>query len=351
MRMKALGVALMVGFFAFTTFYWITDAPRREVFATARDEELLAFGRLVFLPDDTYSIDVNVSEAGFEQADIEIFVNTTINFKNETGAELTVRGSGTAPFELVIPAGKGSPTKFHTEGETAVTADGVPGTLTVTAGPPHLAPYGANCARCHGVDGTGAIGPNLHSVDLANKWLRTGGPQTLNNYVAWVITLGGVVRSGNIDSLMPAWGQAYGGSLTRQQIEALTAMIGEWAQETIDNPPPTVEVPNTVEAGAGVYAQAGCVACHGADLEGGVGPNLQTIGSALVTDLRVPPSGLDQMQADYDADPRKFLELWIRDSSTNYNDGSPTQMPAFSESALSDSALQALITFLLDHTE
>ena len=32
MRMKALGVALMVGFAAFTTFYWITDAPRREGF-------------------------------------------------------------------------------------------------------------------------------------------------------------------------------------------------------------------------------------------------------------------------------------------------------------------------------
>ena len=34
MRMKALGVALMVAFAAFTTFYWITDAPRRGVFET-----------------------------------------------------------------------------------------------------------------------------------------------------------------------------------------------------------------------------------------------------------------------------------------------------------------------------
>ena len=37
MRMKALGVALMVAFAAFTTFYWITDAPRRGVFETETD--------------------------------------------------------------------------------------------------------------------------------------------------------------------------------------------------------------------------------------------------------------------------------------------------------------------------
>lgn len=354
MRMKALGVALMVGFAAFTTFYWISDAPRREGFEVVDNAELPDFGLLVFLPDDTYTIEVDVTDAGFAQAEvalteISVFVNTTISFKNLTGAELTVSGTGTRPFEVVIEDTRTSPVKFDEDGETTVAAQGMESTLLVMAGPPHLTPYGANCARCHGVDGTGGIGPNLHSLSLANKWLQTGGRQGLNNYVQWVITLGGIVRTGNIQSLMPAWGQEYGGSLTRQQIEALTAMIGEWAEETLANPPE--EVPDTVEAGAEVYVAAGCVGCHGADLQGGIGPNLQTIGSQLVTDLPFPVSHLDQMQADYDADKRAFLEKWIRDSAANYNDGTDTQMPAFPESDLTADQLQALITFLLDQTQ
>jgi mono/diheme cytochrome c family protein len=354
MRMKALGVALMVGFAAFTTFYWITDAPRREGFEVVDIDELPDFGLLVFLPDDTYTIDVDVTDAGFSQAEvalteISVFVNTTISFENQTGAELTLSGTGTRPFEVVIGDTRTSPVKFDADGETTVAAQGVESTLLVMAGPPHLTPYGANCARCHGVDGTGGIGPNLHSLSLANKWLQTGGRQGLNNYVQWVITLGGIVRSGDIQSLMPAWGEEYGGSLTRQQIEALTALIGTWAEETLANPPE--EVPDTVEAGAQVFEDAGCFGCHGRSLEGGIGPNLQTIGSQLVTDLPVPVSGLAQMQADYDADKRTFLEKWIRDSAANYNDGTDTQMPPFPESDLSAAQLQALITFLLDHTQ
>ena len=46
-----------------------------------------------------------------------------------------------------------------------------------------------------------------------------------------------------------------------------------------------------------------------------------------------------------------MLELWIRDSSANYNDGTPTGMPAHPEASLSDTALQALITFLLEQKQ
>ena len=56
------------------------------------------------------------------------------------------------------------------------------------------------------------------------------------------------------------------------------------------------------------------------------------------------------MQADWDEDPRLFLEKWIRDSSGNYNGGESTGMPPHPESQLSESALQALITFLLTQT-
>ena len=164
-----------------------------------------------------------------------------------------------------------------------------------------------------------------------------------------VIRYGGVVVSGNVNSPMPAWSTEVGGPLTIEQIDALTALVESWAREAAEQP--QEEVPNTVEAGAQVYVNAGCGGCHGADLAGvGEFPGLTNIGNEPVTDLPYPISQLDKLIADYEEDPRMMLELWIRDSATNYNDGQTTNMPAHPESQLPDDALQALITFLLDQT-
>jgi mono/diheme cytochrome c family protein len=212
-------------------------------------------------------------------------------------------------------------------------------------------PAAAGCANCHGAEGTGGeagapvIGPNLHSRSIADK-LRAN-----VNYVRLAVSYGGVVVSGNVNSAMPAWSYEVGGPLNEQQIEAVVALVEGWAAEAAEQP--LEDVPDTVEAGAEVFATAGCVSCHGPDLAGtNAGPNIQTIGSGVITDLEdwVVPSGLDQMVADYEEDPRNFLELWIRDSTTNYNDGTSTGMPPHPESSLSETALQALITFLLDQT-
>jgi len=211
-------------------------------------------------------------------------------------------------------------------------------------------PAAAGCANCHGPDGTGGeagapvIGPNLHSRSIADK-LRAN-----PNYVHLVVSYGGVVVSGNITSPMPAWSYEVGGPLNEQQIEAVVTLVEGWAAEAAEAP--VEEVPDTPEAGAEVFASAGCVSCHGAELEGTTaGPNIQTIGSGVITEgLPVEPSGLDQMIADYEADPRNFLELWIRDSAANYNDGASTGMPPHPEGSLNESQMTALITFLLTQT-
>ena len=212
-------------------------------------------------------------------------------------------------------------------------------------------PAAAGCANCHGADGTGGaadapvIGPNLHSRSIVDK-LRVN-----PNYVHLVVSFGGVVVSGNVNSPMPAWSYEVGGPLNEQQIEAVVALVKSWAAETAEQP--IEDVPDTPEAGAEVFATAGCVTCHGPERTGtSAGPNITTIGSGVITDLEewVVPSGLDQMQADYAQDPRLFLEKWIRDSSGNYNDGEATLMPPHPEQTLSESALQALITFLLAQT-
>lgn len=213
-------------------------------------------------------------------------------------------------------------------------------------------PASAGCARCHGADGmggpvpndpNGAIAPNLHSNSIAKK-LKVN-----DQYVHLVVSYGGVVVSGNVNSPMPAWSTEVGGPLTVQQIDAVVALVTSWAEAA---PPPPAEVPNTADSGKQVFSSAGCAGCHGANLEGAVGPNLQTIGSELVTEgLPVPPSGLDKMKSDYAADPKDFLDKWIRDSANNYNGGTPTGMPPHPADTLGDSQLQALITFLLEQKQ
>jgi mono/diheme cytochrome c family protein len=210
----------------------------------------------------------------------------------------------------------------------------------------------ANCANCHGKDGTGGeVGnsgvraPNLHSRSIFEK-LKVN-----PNYVNLVIRFGGVVVSGRVESPMPAWSSEVGGPLTIQQVDALTALVTSWADEA--GAKPVEDIPNTAEAGQQVYNDAGCAGCHGVDLAGqeGVFPSLQNIGNEPVTDLPTPISQLDKLEADYADDPSNMLELWIRDSSANYNDGTPTGMPPHPEESLSDSALQALITFLLEQKQ
>ena len=233
--------------------------------------------------------------------------------------------------------------------------------LSVFGAPSAEQPAAADCARCHGANGEGGPipgdpngrqAPSLHSERIAERL-------AINPlYVNLVIRYGGIVVSGDPNSPMPAWDPEAGGPLTKEQIDALTALVESWAAEAAaaaqdgeggEQPP----VENTEEAGRAVYEAAGCGSCHGADLAGvpGVGPSLQNIGNEPVTDeLPTPVSQMDKITADYEADPAKFLHDWIRDSAANYNDGQPTGMPAFPENQISEEEMQALITFLLTQT-
>ena len=216
-------------------------------------------------------------------------------------------------------------------------------------------PAAAGCARCHGADGEGGEIPNdpegrsapsLRTASLAEK-LRVN-PE----YVRLAVSYGGVVVSGNVNSPMPPWSSEVGGPLNEQQIEAVVTLVEGWAMEAGANAPEEVE--DTVEAGEGVFNSAGCAGCHGPDLTGTAsGPDISTIGSGVITDFGddfVTPSDTEQMIADFEEDPRLFLEQWIRDSAGNYNGGDPTGMPPHSEEQINESQMQALITFLLAQT-
>lgn len=78
--------------------------------------------------------------------------------------------------------------------------------------------YEANCARCHGANGEGGIGPVLNDQSKLFAHLS-------EQYLKNVLTVGGRYVCGNPKSLMPVWADSNGGPLNYIQIEDIIAFI------------------------------------------------------------------------------------------------------------------------------
>ncbi len=80
--------------------------------------------------------------------------------------------------------------------------------------------YQANCARCHGPNGEGGIGPTLNSQVKLFAHLN---PDYLHN----MLTVGGRYACGNANSIMPVWSDQGSppGPLTYKQVEDVIAFI------------------------------------------------------------------------------------------------------------------------------
>lgn len=361
MRLKTLGVIVVAALGFFTVIYWMGDLGRMEAREHEQQEELLELGMQLFGADNQ-TVDVTIGDEGFDPEEARLPVNGSINFINQLDVPVTVSAPG---LTATIQPGQEAAQRFTAEGTINVVAEGTNSILGLTVGPEALNPGAANCARCHGPDGEGGsvevdgqarAVPNLRSASLAQKYQNSLQKFSDMSYIELAIRFGGIVVSGDLNSPMPAWSYQVGGPLNEEQLAALTALVESWAEETLAEPQPTgTPVPtDDPEVGREIYLTPGsgtpCSSCHQVDLSGvpGTFPSLETIGSELVTDLPTPVSGLEQMQADYDEDPRLFLEKWIRDSSGNYNDGESTGMPAYPEDVLPEDQLQALITYLLE---
>jgi ubiquinol-cytochrome c reductase cytochrome c subunit len=108
-----------------------------------------------------------------------------------------------------------------------------------------------NCTSCHGTRGEGIVGPALN-----NKLLLEAASDGV---------LFAAIQTGRPNTTMPAWGQAYGGALTDEDIEAIVAFIRAFEP----NAPEVVvgEFTPSAPRGASLFASA-CFTCHG---ENGMG--------------------------------------------------------------------------------
>ena len=112
--------------------------------------------------------------------------------------------------------------------------------------------FEGTCANCHGIDGSGATGPNLH--EAARRLGPEGLFQTVHN---------GISGSG-----MPAFGQLSDQKIW--QIVDYVSSFGHSAEELVSGDP---------QKGKAVYESSGCATCHIIDGKGGdSGPELSKIG-------------------------------------------------------------------------
>ena len=107
----------------------------------------------------------------------------------------------------------------------------------------------ANCARCHGQQGEGGVGPPLNDqAKLYNVLTTTGAAGTghLNpDYIRSVLTEGGRMVCGDANSVMPAWLQPKG-PLNYKEVEDLIAFITASKDTKFTYQPAHVIPPETI---------------------------------------------------------------------------------------------------------
>ncbi|MFD0711951.1 c-type cytochrome [Paenibacillus sp. GCM10027626] len=96
---------------------------------------------------------------------------------------------------------------------------------------------------------------------------------------------------------------------------ALAACAGK-KTDTTQQPPAAGNTGAQINAEA-IYKQ-NCIGCHAADLSGGVGPNLQKVGSRLTAEqigvkITDGGSGMPAFKQSLDADQINALTQWLAD--------------------------------------
>jgi mono/diheme cytochrome c family protein len=169
--------------------------------------------------------------------------------------------------------------------------------------------FANNCATCHGVDGTaaacvdaggnaiGCVGrplnhPDLLCGDRSARMVQLNWASSKYNLVYQT------VAAGRVGTLMPTWGQQFGGPMEDHQVEEVTRYVLNWESpalcgeaepggEVVEWPATAAELgEGDADAGQADYGSFGCVGCHGDPATPGsnaVGPWLGNIANDAAT--------------------------------------------------------------------
>jgi mono/diheme cytochrome c family protein len=127
--------------------------------------------------------------------------------------------------------------------------------------------FAQNCAPCHGDFGEGGANPARQGDVIAPissaEYLKTRDDFTLR----------AIIAQGQPNFGMAPFGNAFGGSLDDDEIDAIVAYMRTWEQNPPVEIPPEVSVGEQALTGEEIYAEV-CAQCHGLSGEGLVGPSL-----------------------------------------------------------------------------
>ena len=145
--------------------------------------------------------------------------------------------------------------------------------------------FAAQCAGCHGFDGSGQLGPNLHGVEA-----RRGDAGIFS-----------VIRNGT-GAMPPVM------SLNDQRVWQVVGFV-----RTLGDMGPMEAAKGDPEKGRAVYESNGCATCHAINGRGGgVGPQLNTIGRSR------PPVYFYAFLRDPGKNPPPDMSLPERGGSAGY---------------------------------
>lgn len=138
--------------------------------------------------------------------------------------------------------------------------------------------FSRNCAGCHGKEGKGQPAPPLNDALFLESLAPADADKKQSDAertIQKVNIIAGLIRSGRKGSLMPAFGDHEGGSLTEQQVNILAAgIVDRWGKKPdVSAPiPPYLagDVVGRADKGRILFSMA-CATCHGKNGEGTTG--------------------------------------------------------------------------------
>jgi mono/diheme cytochrome c family protein len=129
--------------------------------------------------------------------------------------------------------------------------------------------FADNCSSCHGSFGEGGPNPARPGDTIAPissaEYLRTRDD----------ITLRAIIAQGQPNFGMSPFGEAAGGSLSTDEIDAIVNFMRGWeANPPVELPPEVSLAPESALTGTEIFVDI-CARCHGPAGEGGLGPALR----------------------------------------------------------------------------